>query len=198
MVAKKIKLPRSYTISSPTVVDLKNSNEAVILIGSDRLYAWYANGSTVKGFPLEAKKRLDWPMFGGDSGHSRNVENRFLELKERGDMGMEKESFENLKINQIALLPKNPKHRVIVILNCDITNLGSIKSITLFYKADWDKRWHPVPMVLSNGKLVGIFQPLSQGTKVKYFMEAITIKGERRIIPGYASLKYFLRHFLRG
>ena len=39
----------------------------------------------------------------------------------------------------------------------------------MYYQADFESEWHPVPLVVHAGKLTGLIQPFLSGTKVQYF-----------------------------
>ena len=56
----------------------------------------------------------------------------------------------------------------------------------LWYRADHEPAWHPVPLVIHAGNLTGLIQPFPRGTEVAFFVQVFARHGEKTPpVPGH-------------
>ena len=194
--------------STPAAGDTDGDGNEEIAVGSwdKSVYLWKypANQGTEATPP-------GWPMHGNDIRHTRSVEGRFSIPARRKVDDDAAPGQGRVEVIESFLVPKEPAHRDVVLLSCKAGDASLIESMTLYYRPDWEREWHPVPMVLSAGSLIGIFQPLNGGARVDYYAEALSHEQEMTRLPksGYLSyrvksgwgdlggLKYPLRSLIR-
>jgi hypothetical protein len=66
------------------------------------------------------------------------------------------------------------------------------------YRADFESEWHPVPLVLHQGKLTGLIQPFLAGTKVQYFASFKGSDGDTVRVPQTGAFTYSVDRDIRS
>ncbi len=60
----------------------------------------------------------------------------------------------------------------------------------MHYRADFESEWHPVPLVVHDGKLTGLIQPFLAGTEVQYYAVFEETGGDIVRVPKAGAFKY--------
>jgi hypothetical protein len=63
----------------------------------------------------------------------------------------------------------------------------------LYYRAEFEAQWHPVPLVVHRGKLTGLIQPFLAGTQVQYYAILEELEGGAVRVPKQGTFSYKVR-----
>jgi hypothetical protein len=63
----------------------------------------------------------------------------------------------------------------------------------MYYRADFESDWHPVPLVVHQGKLTGLIQPFLAGTQVHYYAINEAPDGKEIRVPQEGTYNYGIR-----
>ena len=61
--------------------------------------------------------------------------------------------------------------------------LQATRQGSMHYRADFESEWHPVPLVVHDGKLTGLIQPFLAGTHVEYYAIFERKNGDIKRVP---------------
>lgn len=62
--------------------------------------------------------------------------------------------------------------------------------VVMYYKAQFEAEWHPVPMVVHKGLLTGLVQPFVAGTSVEYYAKGLVVKEPFRRFPNEGTFEF--------
>ena len=63
----------------------------------------------------------------------------------------------------------------------------------MYYLGENKGEWHPVPLVVNDGKLTGLIQPFLAGTQVQYYAMVEDPNGEAIRVPPQSTFSYTVK-----
>jgi len=161
--------------SAPAIQDIDGDGRLEVAVGSwdGFIYLWRAG---------EAKVESDWSAFKGGPARTGLLQRRF---RSRASISL----FDSPRLGKVpriisvALSPPVPVHRHPCFLSLLGENMEDALSATMRYRIAGEDREHRAPMMLSDGRLVGIIQPLGAFRKVDFHVQYQSADGSEMRLP---------------
>jgi hypothetical protein len=191
----------SYLWSSPSLGDVDGDGRDEIVVGGwdGKLYVLSAEGEVQSVFPTQG------PIFAtptlGDLNGDGLAEiivgswDKKVYIFGSGDSEIAKRAKPKLGVllndSEYPMHPAGDFRRVKEFLPIFVQfPPQTTRQGIMYYRADFESEWHPVPLIVHQGKLTGLIQPFLAGTEVQYYALLEGTRGDAGRIPQAGTFSY--------